>query len=158
MKSISDASYRSLSRDERLCLVLEASARDDEVEAGRLFATAPKETYRAPDFSHRLTRLSAIGTAVECDRRGCALTFLFALRAADDELIEKSLQQLANFSAGWEAILDEFGLTGPARQACAPAPHPIVEICRDLAPEPDGELDEAFDELREALDLPARRR
>jgi hypothetical protein len=42
--------YDSLTPRERLPLILAASARGDEVEADRLARSAPKETYRLPNY------------------------------------------------------------------------------------------------------------
>jgi hypothetical protein len=71
---------------------------------------------REAAFSETMERLLDLSLAVEADRRGCGLSFIWGLYTkAKDPLAP--LHALANLEGAWQALLAERGLRPEALQA-----------------------------------------
>ena len=81
MNKITTSVYENLTPKQRVVASIEAESRGDAAERKRLIQTCPKVTYRQTDakFSETMDRLLAAAAGIECELRGHALSFLFAM-------------------------------------------------------------------------------
>lgn len=106
--------YHTLSAEERLPLIMAASARGDEVEYHRLMSTAPRQTYRAPHtfglaaafeevaYWHRMEMLSLAGQYVHALGRADSGDDEHSARLLDCAMLFGCLFKAQ--AAGWRAF------------------------------------------------------
>ena len=81
MNKITTSVYENLTPKQRVVASIEAESRGDAAVRKRLIQTCPKVTYRQTDakFSETMDLLLIAAVAIECELRGHALSFLFAM-------------------------------------------------------------------------------
>jgi hypothetical protein len=82
MNKITTSVYENLTPKQRVVASIEAESRGDAAERKRLIQTCPKVTYSQNDakFSETMDQLLIAAAGIECELRGHALSFLFAMR------------------------------------------------------------------------------
>ena len=137
MNKITTSVYENLTPKQRVVASIEAESRGDAAERKRLIQTCPKVTYCQNDakFSETMDRLLTAAAGIECELRGHALSFLFAM-LNDPKNAHTFLQASADIREAWRMTITNMGIDPEAMRKAGPPANPILEIIADMAPKP----------------------
>jgi len=82
-----------------------------------------------------MDRLLTAATGIECELRGHALSFLFAM-LNDPKNAHTFLQASADIREAWRMTITNMGIDPEAMRKAGPPANPILEIIADMAPKP----------------------
>ena len=141
---------------QRLLLLYEAQADEDQAEFKRLLDTTPIFNYSGHDHKVRNTwdAITGLSLAIECDLRGLALYWFQAIRSGDVDSAREIIAKMHSTNKAYTDLLRDMGLSGKAIRAARPEMHFSVKNLLRLKGKDeveDPEIEKMFTEMKKQV-------